>query len=123
MKTSAPDVERYFAALPTDARVTLSSLRAAIRSAAPDATARISYGMPTFKHHGNLVAVAAFRGHCSLFPMSYAVLDAFQGDLARYDTAGAKATIRFPLGKAPPTALVKKIVRARMKENEARAKG
>ena len=64
-------VDDYLAALPPDQRAALEHLRATIRAAAPDATEAISYGMPAFKQDGRgLVGYAAFKAHCSLFPMS-----------------------------------------------------
>ena len=48
-------VEEYLASLPDDKRVALEKLRKTIRSAAPMATEKISYGMPAFHQRGNLV--------------------------------------------------------------------
>jgi uncharacterized protein YdhG (YjbR/CyaY superfamily) len=68
-------VEDYLAALPPDQREALEHVRATIRAAAPDATEAISYGMPAFKQDGRgLVGYAAFKAHCSLFPMSSTVI-------------------------------------------------
>jgi uncharacterized protein YdhG (YjbR/CyaY superfamily) len=69
-------VEEYLEALPKDARAALEKLRKTIRAAAPMATERISYGVPPFKHHGALVSYAAFKDHCSFFPMSPKVMEA-----------------------------------------------
>ena len=120
MKAPATSVDAYLAALPADARATLERLRKTIRAAAPRADEVISYGIPTFKHGGGLVAFAAFKNHCSFFVMSYAVLDAHRDELAPY--LAAKGTLHFTAGKPLPAALVKKIVNARIAENEARAK-
>ena len=122
MSVAPRNIDDYLAAVPEEARVVLEALRRAIKAAAPDATEVISYQMPTFRYRGALVAFAAFKNHCSLFPMSTSVLITLKDELAPYDTARTKGTIRFPFGKPPPAALVKKIVKARMKENEARAK-
>jgi uncharacterized protein YdhG (YjbR/CyaY superfamily) len=111
-------VEEYLAALPDDARVTLEKLRERIRAAAPMATEGFSYAIPAFKHHGPLVSYAAFKDHCSFFPMSPKVIEAHAADLKGYDIA--KGTIRFPIGKPLPATLVKKLVKARIAENEAR---
>lgn len=121
MRTPPRSVDEYMAALPPDARVALEKLRTMIKAAAPAATETISYQMPAFKHNGrHLVAFAAFKHHCSLFVMSTAVADALSDELRAYDTA--KGTVRFAAGKPLPVALVKKIVRARIAENEARLK-
>jgi uncharacterized protein YdhG (YjbR/CyaY superfamily) len=117
--TSAEDVDKYLAAIPEPARATLSTVRALIRSAAPpEATECISYGIPTFKYNGALVAYAAFKNHCSFFPMGAALIRKFKKELAGYETA--KGTIRFPVDKPLPSALIKKFVKARIAQNGER---
>jgi uncharacterized protein YdhG (YjbR/CyaY superfamily) len=112
-------VEEYLAALPDDARATLEKVRQAIRAAAPTATESISYGAPVFNYQGRyLVYYAAFKNHCSLFPASNEVMETFAEELEPYDVS--KGTIRFPIGKPLPATLVKKMVKARVRENEAR---
>jgi len=108
-------VDAYFRTIPRGARVALQKLRKTIRAAAPEATEVISYGMPCFKHHGMLVGYAAFQDHCSLF-MSTSVTKALKQALAAYDTS--KGTIRFTADKPLPTALVRKLVKARIAQNE-----
>ena len=117
MGAPAKDIDVYLASVPTDARVTLEKLRQAVRAAAPKATECISYGMPAFKHHGVLVYFAAFKHHCSFFPGA-AALKNYQDELKGYGTS--KGTIRFPVDKPIPVALVKKMVKDRVRENEAR---
>ncbi len=114
------DVDAYLATVPEPARSTLEKVRAAIRSAVPpDATEAISYGMPTFKHKGALLAFGAFSNHCSLFPMSLAVMATFKNEFKGLDTA--KGTIHFPLDKPLSTILLRKLVKARIAENERKA--
>lgn len=111
------DVDEYLAGVPEPARSTLTKVRAAIRSAVPpEATEAISYRIPTFRYKGALLAFAAFSNHCSLFPMSLAVMEAFRKELKGYDTS--KGTIHFPLDKPLPASLVKKLVKARIAEKE-----
>jgi uncharacterized protein YdhG (YjbR/CyaY superfamily) len=113
-------VEAYLANVPEPARTTLEKIRAAIRATAPkDAEECISYGMPAFRYKGALVGYAAFKKHCSFFPMSAAMLDEFAEDVKNYRTA--KGTLQFPQDKPLPTALVKKMVKARVVQNEARS--
>jgi len=113
----AKSVEEYLAGIPEPARSTLTHIRAVIRSVVPKETSEvISYGMPMFKYNGMLVAYAAFKDHCSLFPTGSGVLDRFEKELRGYRTS--KGTIQFPSDQPLPDALVKKIVRARVKENE-----
>jgi uncharacterized protein YdhG (YjbR/CyaY superfamily) len=117
--TAPNDMDEYLAGVLEPARTTLSKLRAVIRSAVPaETTEGISYGMPAFKYKGPLIAFAAFKQHCSLFPMNAGLVAEFSDELKNYVTS--KGTIRFPLDKPPPAALVKKIVKARVAENEAK---
>ena len=117
-------VEEYLAAVPEPARTTLEKLRAQIRAAAPkEATEKLSYGMPAFHYKGGLMAYAAFKEHCSLFPMEGGLVKQFAEELGSYDVD--KGTIRFPPAKPLPAALVKKLVKARAAKNDAKfaAKG
>jgi uncharacterized protein YdhG (YjbR/CyaY superfamily) len=117
-KGAPKDVDEYLAGIPEPARSALNKIRAAIRSAAPpEATETISYGMPAFRHNGVLVWFAAFSDHCSLFPTA-SVIEEFKDELKGFSTS--KGTIRFPADKPLPTALVKKLVKARVSENESR---
>ena len=110
-------VDEYLAGVPEPARTTLNTVRAAIQSAVPpEATEAISYRIPTFKYKGPLLGFTAFSNHCSLFPMSLSVMEAFKNELKDFHTS--KGTIRFPVDKPLSPALVKKLVKARMAENE-----
>ena len=111
-------VDGYLAALPQEARVTLEKIREAIKAAAPRATEGISYQMPMYKQNGMLVGFAAFKDHCSLFPGAEP-LATHKDELKAYKTS--KGTIRFPIGQPLPAALVKKLVKTRIAENEKRA--
>ena len=120
MKKKSPipkTVDEYLAAVPEPARATLKKVRAAISSAAPaEATEVISYGMPMFKYKGMLLGYAAYRKHCSLFLATSSLLEKFKDELSRYQTS--KGTIRFPTDKPLPAILVKKIVKARVAQND-----
>lgn len=115
------NIDDYLAAVPEEARGALEKLRRVIRSAARNATEVISYRMPMFKHKGRLlVGFAAFKNHCSFFPMSAKVLRAHVRELKGYRLS--KGTIRFVPSKPIPVAVVKKLVRARITENEGAVK-
>jgi uncharacterized protein YdhG (YjbR/CyaY superfamily) len=117
-KGAPKSVDEYLARVPEPARGTLKKIRAMIRSGAPrEATEVISYGIPMFKYKGALVWFAAFSNHCSLFPTA-AVIDKFKDELKGYTTL--KGTIQFPVDKPLPAALVKKIVKARVEQIEAK---
>ncbi len=114
-------VEEYLAALPEDSRAALERLRRAIKAAAPEATEAISYQMPAFKDHGrSLVCYAAFKDHCSFFPMSTKVIGDHIDELEPY--VSGKGTIRFTTDQPLPVSLVKKIIKARLEENAARTR-
>ena len=112
-------VSAYIAAAPAPARTMLKQLRAAVRAAAPKAEERISYGMPYYYDRGRLVYYAAFKNHVSLFVWG-PILKRHAAEIERYQAS--KATLQFPLGTRIPLALVKKLVTARRKENEAMEK-
>jgi len=113
-------VEEYLSALPEESRAALEYLRKTIKAAAPEATETIAYPMPAFRDRGRLlVSYAAFKNHCSLFPASYAVMEALGEELKPY--LHGKATIRFRADKPLPAALVKRIILVRIEENAARS--
>ena len=107
----------YLALVPRHARSSLIKMRGAIRSAMPsDATETISYRIPAFKNkEGVLLWFAAFSDHCSLFPTA-STIEAFQDELKGFSTS--KGTIHFPLDKPLPTALIRNLVKARIKQSQ-----
>ena len=117
---TAATVDDYLAEVSPEARATLEKLRQTIKAVVPGAVEVISYQIPTFKLDGRmLVSYAAFKNHCSFFPGA-APIKAHEDELKSYQTS--KGTIRFATGKPLPAALVKKLVKTRIKANEARAK-
>jgi len=122
-KRTAPiSVEDYLASIPEDAQDALKNLRRIIKKVVPEAVEIISYQIPTFKHNGRmLVAYSAHKNHCSLHLMSKSLMSVYKEELKSYDTT--KASIHFTLEHPIPTALVNKLIKARINENEARSKG
>jgi uncharacterized protein YdhG (YjbR/CyaY superfamily) len=111
-------IGEYIAGVPEPARPMLTRIRALIQTAAPkEAVETISYGMPAFKYKGMLVWFAAFSNHCSLFPGS-TIIELFKKDLKSFSTT--KGTIHFPMDKPVPATLIKRIVKAKVAENEKR---
>ena len=110
-------VDDYLADLSEDARRVLSGIRETIRSAAPDAEETVSYGIPLYKLHGkHLIGFGAAKRHLSLFVTNSSVLQRYERELAAFDQAGTKTTIRFTVEQPMPKALVRKIVKTRVRE-------
>ncbi len=110
----ADPVGTYIAQYPEELQKRLTELRNAIREAAPEAGEKISWGMPTFTLHGNLVHFAANKKHVGFYPGANGVAQ-FAHKLTDYGTS--KGAIQFPLEKPQPLELVKEIVRFRVWEN------
>ena len=118
MKRKPKNIDEYLASISDDQRAVLERLRKTIKSAAPKAEECISYGLAAFRLDGRpLVAFGAASSHCAFYPMSSATVTAHRKELEGYDTS--KGTIRFTVEKTLPAALVRKLVRARIAENEA----
>ena len=115
--TSGPaSIDDYLAKVSDEQRVALERLRKTIRAAAPKAEECISYGIAAFRHHGMLVGFGATKTHCAFYLMSASTLDDFREDVDGLDVS--KGTIRFQPAKPLPAALVRKLVKARIAENE-----
>jgi len=119
MKKTVPKTVRgYLSAVPREQREALEKLRRTIKSIVPDAVEVISYQIPTFKRDGRmLVSYAAFKKHCSFFPGA-GPIEMHANDLKSFQTS--KGTIQFTPEHPLPTALVKKLVKTRIKLNGGR---
>jgi uncharacterized protein YdhG (YjbR/CyaY superfamily) len=111
----ATNIDTYIAHFPTAIQARLEQLRATIRKAAPDAEEAISYGIPTFKLHGNLVHFAAYKNHIGFYPTSQGI-EQFKKELSKYK--GAKGSVQFPHDEPLPLALVTRIVKFRATQNK-----
>jgi uncharacterized protein YdhG (YjbR/CyaY superfamily) len=120
MSADPKTIDEYLAPLSREKRTTLQALRKAIKAAAPRAEECISYKIPGFRLGGRLlVSFGAAAKHCSFFPGAHPV-NAHRADLKAYDTN--KGTIRFPVGDPLPATLVRKLVKTRMAEYNAKPK-
>jgi len=117
--TATARIDAILAAAPTDQRVALQNLRETIAAAAPEADEIISYTMPAFRYHGRaLVSYSPFKAHCSLFPMTQALILANPDRVAGFATA--KGTLHFTPEHPLPRELVEWIVRERMAQIDSR---
>ncbi len=112
------NIDDYIAAFPAEIRSILEKIRATIRKAAPNATETISYQIPTFTLCGNLVHFAAFKNHIGLYPPVRSD-EKLRDEASAY--ANEKGNLRFPLDERIPYALIGRIVKARVRENLAKA--
>ena len=110
-------VDDYLAEQPPEARRVLERIRKAITDAAPGAEETISYQIPLYKLGGeHLVGFGGMKNHLSLFVTNSGVFEEYESELADFDHAGTKSTIRFTVEEPMPPALVKKIVKTRIEE-------
>lgn len=120
-KTTKPQsIDEYLACVPAESRGALEKLRRTIKSIAPEAVETISYEIPTFKLNGRmLVSFAAFSEHCSFFPGA-GPIEVHRAELKSFPTS--KGTIRFAPDRPLSAALVKKLVKTRIKLDKASRK-
>ena len=117
-KITFESTDEYILTFPPEVQEILKTLRNVIKESAPDAEEKISYQMPTFALHGNLVHFAAFKNHIGFYPAPSGI-DAFKHELSEYK--GAKGSVQFPIKKPQPYELIRKIVKFRVTENIKRA--
>ena len=115
MKQAPKNVDTYIESAPRESRAKLTQLRRIIKSSAPMAEERISYGMPYYGYKGRLVYFRLSKNHIGLY-IPTPVIEEHKNELKNYETA--RATVRFPLDEKLPIALIKKLVQARVKKNE-----
>lgn len=111
-------IDDYIATYPAEVQEILQKVRATIKTAAPQATEAISYGMPTFKLHGNLVHFGAFKSHLGFYPIPSG-MDQFPEELAPFKSG--KGSVQFPFDQPMPYELITKIVKFRVTENLEKA--
>ena len=113
------DIDSYIEGFPSDIQLILRQVRETIKKAAPDASEKISYRMPTYYMNGNLVHFAAFTHHIGFYPTPTGI-EKFNKELAIYKSS--KGAVQFPIDKPMPLELITKIVLFRVEENRTRAK-
>jgi uncharacterized protein YdhG (YjbR/CyaY superfamily) len=113
-KNTYETIDEYILQFSPEVQETLKTLRKVIKEAAPSAGEKISYQMPTFVLHGNLVHFAAYKNHIGFYPAPSGI-DAFKNELSEYK--GAKGSIQFPIEKPLPYELISRMVKYRVAEN------
>jgi uncharacterized protein YdhG (YjbR/CyaY superfamily) len=104
-------IDEYIAAFPEDVQKILEELRATIKSTAPEAGEKISYGIPAFTLNGkNLIYFAGWKNHISIYPIPTGSA-AFDKEISKY--IDGKGTLKFPIDKPLPLKLITKIVKLR----------
>lgn len=112
--TTSKSIDEYISKSPAEVQEILKTLRKVIKESAPNAEEKMSWQMPTFVLHGNLVHFAACKNHIGFYPAPSGI-DAFKDELSEYK--GAKGSIQFPIKKPLPYELISKIVKFRVAEN------
>jgi uncharacterized protein YdhG (YjbR/CyaY superfamily) len=118
MKDEFTSIDEYIATFPEDIQAKLQEIRQTIKAAAPDASEKIAYAMPTFHLKGNLVHFAAFKNHIGFYPAPRGI-EAFQEELSQYK--GAKGSVQFPIDEPMPLDLIRRIVEYRVQDNLQKA--
>jgi len=116
--SGAQQVKAYIDAAPKPARAMLRQLRALVRATVPAAEEKLSYGMPYYGLNARLVYFAAFQSHVGVYLMGRSK-EQFSSETARWRSTAN--TMRFDFDERLPTALLRRILRARVKETLAGA--
>lgn len=119
MNNKFKDVEGYIIAQPKKFQTELRQLRNVIKTVAPSADERLSYGMPYYDYHGRLAYFRLARGHIGLY-IPPPVIEKYQTETKKYATS--KATLHLPLDEKLPTRLIEKLIKKRLKLNEQKNK-
>ncbi|WP_257657205.1 iron chaperone [Parapedobacter lycopersici] len=117
----ASNVAEYIASVPDSGhRATLEQVRAIIKNAAPGVEESISYQIPAYRYHGVLIYFGAWKNHWALYPVSQAMKETFNDQLAAYKLT--KGGIQFPWDEPFPRELITRLVAERIAENLATEK-
>ena len=113
----AKNVDDYIKNFPPEIQKQLKQMRSIVNEAAPDATEKISYAMPTLFMNGNLVHYAAYKNHIGFYPTPSGIR-AFMEEISKFKNS--KGAVQFPVNRPLPAGLIKKIVKFKVKENRSR---
>jgi uncharacterized protein YdhG (YjbR/CyaY superfamily) len=113
MNVSITTVDEYISLYPKKTQDILKKIRKIIKKLAPQATEKISYGIPTYVLNGNLVHFGAYPTHIGLYPGPEAILQ-LSDQLEAYRTS--KGTVQFSLESPVPYELIEAIVAKRIEQ-------
>lgn len=119
MDTSIKTIDAYISQYPKDVQLKLEEIRKLVHDEVPQAQEKISYGLATFTLHGNLVHFGGYDKHIGFYPGAAPIAE-LKEDLKAYVTS--KGTVRFPIDKPLPLALIRKLVKSAAKRNLAKMK-
>lgn len=108
------EIDYYITQFSPPLQEKLQEIRKIIHQAAPQASERISWKMPTFFLNGNLVHFAMHKTHIGFYPGPSGVAH-FESELLEYKHS--KGAIQFPINKPLPIELIQRIVSFRVIEN------
>ncbi|EAA0192976.1 iron chaperone [Listeria monocytogenes] len=111
-------IDEYITQAPPETKEVLQKIRETIKAAAPEATEKISYQMPTFYLEGNLVHFAVAKNHYGFYPASSGIA-AFESKLGNYKHS--KGAVQFPIKEEVPYELIKEMTLFRLAENKQKA--
>lgn len=114
-KVKPTTIEEYIDAAPVESQDKLRQMHQCVRESAAGVSESLKWGMPAYSHQKILVTYALGKYHIGFYPMPSAI-KAFAKDLKKYKTA--KGSVQFPLDQKLPLALIKKIVKFRVKESK-----
>ncbi len=101
-------IDEYIDAQDETVQPRLREVHEILRTAIPDAEARISWSMPTYWKGRNIIHFAASKKHLGLYPGGEATT-VFAEELRGWDVC--KGTIRLPWKNELPTELIQRIAR------------
>ena len=121
-KNDPQAVDAYLATLASAERESLERLRILIKGAIPGVEERVSYGTTVMFSLGrDLVGFVSQPKHLSFFTASPKLARAMKSEITNtHEVSGT--TIHFTPSHPLPTGLVKKILRARVRENAETSK-
>jgi uncharacterized protein YdhG (YjbR/CyaY superfamily) len=119
VKKSPTGVDEYISQAPEAVQGKLKELRKILKETVPQAEEKLSYSMPYYGYKGRLAYFAYAKKHIGLYLMP-PLTEVYKKDLEGYVTS--KSAIQFPLNQELPIPLIKKLITAGVKQNDAKVK-